>query len=421
MSEPIRVLWVVNVVLPAVADQLGCPRTPFGGWISTMIHQLSTQGSVQVGVAMRAPVPKFQVLDHAGVTYFALPQRRSDPFDVSESDVRQTFELFQPDLLHAEGSEMAYTRRFLKTWNGPKLLSMQGVINGYEPYELGRLPISSMLLSLRPRQTLPAIALLLNKRIRFMPRLKTERESLTMVGHVMGRTPWDRAQAYAHNPTARYYSCSRILRDHFYTRRWDPRAVEKYSIFIGNAGSPRKGAHFVLHAVAQLRNEYPGIKLYVAGEKPGASRFKSLFGYPAYLMDLVRQLGLEGTVEFLGLLPGEAMAQRICRSHVFVLPSVIENSPNTLGEAMVMGVPCVAAYVGGVPGMASDEQEALLYRADDPRMLAYQIKRLFDSPELCESLSLRAAERARRTHDPETNLNALVTAYREAAASMEGR
>lgn len=416
MSERIKVLWVVNVVLPAVAEQLGCTRTPFGGWISTMIAQLSRAEGVRVGVAMRAPVPALKVVEHDGVTYLAVPQARSDPFDVSQADVERVLELFQPDLLHAEGSEMAYTRRFLKTWNGPKLLSMQGVINGYEPYELGRLPIWNMLLSMRPRRTLPALALLVNKRIRFMPRLKKEQESLAMVQHVMGRTPWDRAQAYAHNPAARYYSCSRILREHFYARRWNAESMERHSVFIGNAASPRKGAHFVIEAVAQLRSEYPDIRLYIAGEKPGESRLKALFGYPAYLMDLIRELRLEQSVEFLGVLPGDAMAQRICRSHVFVLPSIIENSPNTLGEAMVMGVPCVAAYVGGVPGMAADEEEALLYRADDPRMLAYQIKRLFDSPELCASLSQRAAARARRTHDPETNLRALVAAYEQATS-----
>ena len=414
-DRPIRVLWVVNVVLPAVADQLGCPRTPFGGWLSTMIQRLSRLDGLQLGVAMRAPVSELRTVEHEGVKYFALPQRKIDSFDVSQSDCESVIAMFAPDLLHAEGSEMAYTRRFLKTWTGPKLLSMQGVINGYEPYELGRLPIARMLLSMRPRQALPAAALLLNKHARFLPRLRVERETLGMVQHIVGRTPWDRAQAYAHNPNAQYHSCSRILRDHFYARNWQLEACEPRSVFIGNASSPRKGAHFAVMAIAQLRNEYPDVKLYVAGERPGRSRLKALIGYPAYLLDLISRLRITDCVEFVGLLPGEAMADRICRSHVFLLPSLIENSPNTLGEAMVMGVPCVAAYSGGVPGMARDEREVLMYRPDDPRMLAFQVKRLFDSPDLCRSLSAEAAERARRTHDPQANVHALVAAYQDAA------
>lgn len=417
MSErPIQILWVVNVVLPAVAEQLGCPKTPFGGWLTTMIQRLARMEGMRIGVAMRAPVDKLRVVEHGGITYYALPQRKLDPFDVNPADCARVLEMFAPDLLHAEGSEMAYTRRFLRMWSGPKLLSMQGVINGYEPYELGRLPIANMLLSLRPRQVLPAAALLVNKHIRFMPRLAKERETLEMVQHIMGRTPWDRAQAYAHNPNARYYSCSRILRDHFYSRSWQFESCEPHSVFIGNASSPRKGAHFAVMAVAQLCRQYPGIKLCVAGDRPGSSRLKSLIGYPAYLLDLIKQHGIGNRVEFLGLLSGEAMADRVCRSHVFLLPSLIENSPNTLAEAMLMGVPCVAAYAGGVPGMACDEHEALLYRADDARMLAYQIKRLFDSRELCEQLSTSARERARRTHDPQDNVNALVSAYQEAVA-----
>ena len=94
------------------------------------------------------------------------------------------------------------------------------------------------------------------------------------------------------------------------------------------------------------------------------------------------------------------------------MSSIIENSPNTLGEAMMVGTPSVSAFTGGVPSMASDEVDVLMYRADDPAMLAMQIKRLFDDPALCDRLSGAARERARRTHDPEANVQALVDAYR---------
>ena len=62
--------------------------------------------------------------------------------------------------------------------------------------------------------------------------------------------------------------------------------------------------------------------------------------------------------------------------------------------------------------MARDETEALFFRAGDPVTLAYQIKRLFDSEALCARLGEAAHARAMQTHDPDANLQDLLSAYR---------
>ncbi len=413
-----RVLWIVNVVLPDVAGHFGCERVPFGGWVPAMLRQLVKISGIEIGVAMRAPVAKLASTVVDGITYYAMPQRRSDRFDVAQADCEAVLGEFKPDLLHAEGSEMAYTQRFLSTWKGRHLLSLQGVINGYEPYEYGGLRVADMLASLNPLDGLAALAMVANKRFVFLPRLRLERKTIGLARNVMGRTLWDRSHAHAINPLAAYYPCSRILRDVFYAKRWQQGDFEPHTIFIGNAGSPRKGAHFVLQAVELLRREFPNIKLLVAGEAPGSRNrgltpagLKGMIGYGAYLGRLVRRMGLEDHVEFLGVLQAEQMAERMRRSHVYVMSSIIENSPNTLGEAMMMGVPSVAAYTGGVPSMATDEVDALFYRADDPACLAYQVKRLLDDRALCDALSEKAMAHARNTHDPQRNLQLLLAAY----------
>lgn len=421
MSAPVRVLWIVNIVLPAVATELGLGKTPFGGWLTLMTDRLARRDDFRIGVAMRAPVKALTRIEKNGIVYYAMPQSASDPFDVPDATVAQVLADFAPDLLHAEGSEMAYTRRFLKAWAGPKLLSLQGVINGNRNYDLGRLPLLSMLNPLRPKTALTAVALMANFALRFLPRLKAERETIQLADHIMGRTTWDRAHAWAINPDATYHHCSRILRDGFYGAAWDPASCERHSIFVGNAAQPRKGTHVVIEAVSLLRRAYPDIRLYVAGESPGAaSSFKRHIGYPAYVCDLIDRYGLGDCVTFTGLLDEPAMVRRMEQSHVFVMSSIIENSPNTLGEAMMVGTPSVSSFTGGVPSMASDEVDVLMYRADDPAMLAMQIKRLFDDPALCDRLSASARRRARTTHDPEANVQALVAAYDRISASAEG-
>ena len=412
MTRPMRILWAVNIPLPAASSALGLPRTPFGGWLSTMTQRLGRTDGVHLAVAMRAPVAELRSAEVEGIRYFALPGVGKGGLDARDRDCREILDAFEPDLLHAEGSEMAYTRRMLAAWAGPRLLSLQGVINGYEPFELGRLPLARMFGSLRLRQMLPALALPLKKHFSFAPRLRGERETIAMADHIMGRTPWDRAQAWAINPSATYHHCSRTLRDAFHGQRWRLADADRHSIFVGNAASPRKGVHVLLESLLLLRREFPRARIVVAGEKPAIAGLRGFAGYPAYLADRIAELGLEDSVEFTGLLDAECMVEAMTRCHVFAMTSLIENSPNTLGEAMMLGMPCVSAYAGGTPGMARDEQEALFFRAGDPSTLAYQVKRLFESDELCQVLGSAAHDRARQTHDPNGNLQDLLAAYR---------
>ena len=407
-----RVLWVVNIVLPQVAPLVSGRKIATGGWINAMAGRLGAHPEIRLGIVTRAPVAKRVSTEIDGVTYYLVPEGGDRGYDVSEADCQAVLDEFAPDLLHVEGTEFAHANTFLKTWKGPNVVSLQGIINGYEAHQYGGLPILRMLMS--GRQTLFACSLIYRKHKLFLPRLEGERATISLAKNILGRTTWDRAHAYAINPKAPYFSCNRILRETFYGSKWNIRAMRRHSIFVGNSSAPLKGAHFVMHAVAQLRQEYPDIRVTVAGEPPTGGSSKSWskrVGYPAYLLRLIRDLGIESNIEFVGLIQAEEMARRLRESHAFVLSSTIENSPNTLGEAMIQGVPCVAAYSGGVPDMAKDGVEALHYRDNDPQVLAFQLKRLFDDDELATALSLNGAVRAKHTHDPAVNFQCLLDAY----------
>lgn len=422
-DRPIRILWTSNIDLPAAAPQLGLTPTPFGGWLTLMTSRLARLPGFEIAVAMRSESRRFQKVEVEGITYFALPQQK-DRFDVAQADVDRVLSEFTPDILHVEGAEMRHARRFLNTWTGPRLLSMQGVLNGIRPYQLGHLPLAKMLVPSRPTHSLVALALLVNYWINFAPRLKSEREAMRMSHHLMGRTLWDRAQAKALSPDARYHHCSRILRDEFYKAKWNADGFECLSIFMGNASVPIKGAHIAVRALAQLLSDFPKATLYIAGQDPRKLPWRSPkrhVGYPVYLLDLIRRLGVEENVRFTGVLNAQQMADRMARSHVCLMASIIENSPNTLGEAMLLGVPTVSAYAGGAPSMARDEVEALFYRPDDPAMLAFQVRRIFEDPELADRLSKAARAQALQTHDPDNNLADLIAAYETIMAEQQER
>ncbi|BFN13723.1 hypothetical protein MspRI1_17340 [Marinobacter sp. RI1] len=192
---------------------------------------------------------------------------------------------------------------------------------------------------------------------------------------------------------------------------------------MGNGSSARKGAHIAVEALAILKRDFPGVTLHIAGVDPRTlprASLKRYVGYSVYLLGLIRKLGLEGNVRFTGVLSAQAMADQMARSHVCLMASIIENSPNTLGEAMILGAPTVSAYCGGAPSMARDEVEALFYRPDDPAMLAFQVRRIFEDPGLASQLSEAARARALQTHDPERNLADLLVAYEAIVQGSRG-
>jgi glycosyltransferase involved in cell wall biosynthesis len=321
MTRSMRIMWTVNIPLPAACKALGLPESPFGGWLTTMTRQLGTVPGVQLGVAMRAPVQSVRSVEVDGITYYALPQVGKGGMDAHPDDCTRILAEFQPDLLHAEGSEMAYTHRMLQAWNGPRLLSLQGVVNGIAPFYLGGLQLGKALLSLRLRQTAVITMLAVNKWLRFRPRMRDERNTIAMVDHIVGRTQWDHAHAWMLNPTAKYYHCGRTLRPAFHQARWQRAGCDRHTIFVGNSAVALKGIHVLLEALVLLRKEYPQVRVVIAGEPANATkkRLSQLFGYPAYLRDRIAEFRLGPHVEFAGLLDEQGIAARMLRSHVYAM------------------------------------------------------------------------------------------------------
>ena len=107
------------------------------------------------------------------------------------------------------------------------------------------------------------------------------------------------------------------------------------------------------------------------------------------------------------------MADMYTKSNIFVSPSSIENSPNSLGEAQLIGTPVIASYVGGVPDMAKHEKTALLYRFEEYEMLAHFIVRIFANDSLAKSLSENGRITAEKRHDKKLNTTTMLDIYRD--------
>ena len=421
-----RILWTVNLIPSEAAAALHLTCEVLGGWVESMAGQLRRDETVELAIACktdREDLHFCETIDR--ITYYSLSYTPQTKLDVLKTECDRIVEAFHPDVIHVEGTEFLHAKAMLdvgKQRGIPTVASMQGILNGQYQYQCGQLPIDDMMFSKSLTNIFAAWILHLRKTRWYRPRMKPEREIIESADYILGRTTWDSAHTYAINPRAKYFSCSRVLRPPFYETRWSVDTMERHSIYVGNGYYALKGLHFVLQALALLRNEYPDVKLYVAGYEPyRADDKRSMLkkGYAAYLKKLVEDLNLKDHVIFTGPLKAQAVADRLSSVNVYVLASAVENSPNTLGEAMLVGTPCVASYVGGVPDMVTDGEEALIYRNDDPAIMAWQIKQIFDHDDLACRLSENGKKRARVTHDPVRNAEQLMAAYRAILGDVE--
>ncbi|MCI5602224.1 MAG: glycosyltransferase, partial [Clostridiales bacterium] len=128
---------------------------------------------------------------------------------------------------------------------------------------------------------------------------------------------------------------------------------------------------------------------------------------------LISEYGLEEKVTFTGSLTEQKMKECFLKSNVFVSPSTIENSPNSLGEAMLLGVPCISSDVGGVKNLLKHEEEGYVYQMDAPYMLAYYVKKIFAMGKQAETIGAKAKEHATNTHNRDQNLEVLLKIYED--------
>lgn len=414
-----RILWAVNLIPAELSKKLNINSEVLGGWVESMTGQLRHRDNIELAIACKASKEKNFDETIDGVRYFSLPYD-SKTTEVQLVEVcKKIINQYNPDLIQIEGTEFLHAKAMItagKEANIPVVVSMQGILNGQYQYQCGQLPMDDMMFSGSFTNIFAAWILHLRKRLWYKPRMKPEREIIEQAEYILGRTTWDRAHTYAINPNAKYFSCNRVLREPFYNEKWDIDKMERHSIYVGNGYFALKGLHFVIKALPQLIREYPDVKLYVAGYKPYEAKDNRCFfkkGYASYLKKLIKDLKVEEHIEFTGPLSAQQVAEKLASVNIYVLSSAVENSPNTLGEAMMVGTPSVASYVGGVADMAVDGVEALHFRNDDPALLAWNIKRIFDNEQLALKLSENGKVKARITHNAKGNADQLINVYKE--------
>lgn len=415
-----KILWIVNLVIPEIGEAAGIVAGIGGGWLSGISENLSTIPGYKLIICF--PYKGKQLSGISGnIKYFSFNTEGFYKYSkVTERQISTIIRQEKPNLLHIFGTEFPHALAAVNVAEKYGLLeqtviSIQGLVSVYAKHYYAGLPQSVVhSYSLRDFFRHDNIYWQAQK---YRKRGDFEVAVLEKVGHVIGRTEWDQACIKQINSNLQYHFCNETLRNVFYSDQWDYCSCEKHSIFVGSSSYPIKGLHCVLEMFPRILREFPDARLYVTGNSPLKKRnVKRLFhrtAYQRYLDRLIIKHGLQDKVIFLGNLSADDMKRQMLNCNVYILPSSIENSPNTLGEAMLLGVPCIATDVGGVKNMAADKKDALIYPFDENYMLPFYVSRIFNDIKFATKLSNSAKEHASITHSKEINSTTLINIYNE--------
>lgn len=410
-----------NIMLPKIANDLKREQTVFGGWLSSLANEIENVDSITLSVCF--PITKTSEIIHGHInkiSYYGFPSSKFEPhiYDKeTENYLKSIIDDFEPDIVHIWGTEFPHSLSLIKVFNSPNktVISIQGLVSIYKMHYYSNLSFSTIK-SLTLRDFLKRDNIK-KQSYKYSLRGNFEIDSLKNIKYTIGRTTWDKACIEKINPKINYFYCNETLREQFYLKKWDISKCIKHSIFVSQANNPIKGFHNLLEALPDVIKKFPDTHIYTTGVSPieilsFSNRIK-LTSYQKYLRNKIRSLKLESYITFLGTLNENEICDRYLKSHVFVLPSSIENSPNSLGEAMILGVPCIASYVGGVPDMLLHNIDGFLYQYDAPYMLSYYINRIFENNDLAVKFSNNSRIHALETHNTEKNTNRIIEIYNE--------
>lgn len=441
-----KILWVCNIMLPMVAEYLQKEASNKEGWLTGLADMiLKNKADNHVDLAVAFPVRealaewKFSVpvqvdsvkgIDlkcYSFVEDVAHPECYSTEL---EAQIRTITEDFQPDVIHCFGTEYPHTLAVTRVSDPSKvLIGIQGLCKLYAESYLANLP-QRVIDRVTFRDYLKKDSIK-QQHDKFTKRGIHEVEALCRAGHVTGRTWIDKKFALETNPSLQYHFMNETLRSNFYEDKWQPDQCEKYSIFLSQGDYPIKGLHYMLKAMPKILKEYPQTKVYVAGnsianDKTLKDKIK-ISSYGKYILELLKEYDLQERIVFLGKMNAQEMKDQFLRSGMFVCPSVIENSPNSLGEAMLLGVPCVTAEVGGIASIFTDGADGIAYpgygadcyekesdkESVQAQVLAEAVIRMWSDEDKIQEYTAHASSHARQTHDGQANYERLVEIYRQ--------
>lgn len=408
-----KVLWLS----PTVGKYFG-PDAITGGWVASLQNEIEKYHAIELGIIFKTnkclEKRKDEKTNYYPINFennqglFLKLKNKYFP-NTKKSENREIeiilkiIEEFKPDLIHIFGSENSYGN-IINYTNLPVVIHLQGILS---PYINAWFPPGISSIDLWKFQNVLNIILkkdYISKLKRFKSATKRERRILNNVKYVYGRTDWDKRISSIYAPKAKYIHCDEILREVFYNNEVIVNSKpNKIRILSTIAPQIYKGLDLILKTANILKNNlHIDFQWDICGID-SSSDLVNIFEKKFKIR--YTEVGCT----FHGLQKPNQILDIMLNSDIFIHPSYIDNSPNSVCEAQIVGLPVIAVNVGGVSSLVP-EGTGVLIPANDPYTLAVEIQNLRNYKKRVY-ISEKAKQLAKNRHNKENIVNRLIQSY----------
>jgi len=408
-----KVLWLSNIQTSVTNKNVGC------SWIGSLESEISKISDIQLGISFNSSQPDISKFTIGTTTYFPIriapaKNKFKQLFDrlthkIESEDIIQSYleiiQDFKPDLIHIFGTENDYGLIIPKT-TIPCIIHLQGNLTvislkwftGFSSIEMLKYSKKSLLLK--------GLGLF-HDYFSIKRAVKRELRICEVCHYFMGRTDWDRRVSSVLSPDSKYFHCDEIMRPEFYLNCWQPPALQiNYTIISIIRKHIFKGIETIFECKKVLDRNFPDNN--IIWKIVGINKDDEI----SYLVERKYKAKFQDSdIQLLGPLNENEIINEILKANLFVHPSHIENSPNSVCEAMLCGMPVIATYAGGTPSILADKKEGLLVQDGDPYALAGAIIELKRDRELANSLGANARIKSLIRNDPKKIVNNVMNIY----------
>jgi glycosyltransferase involved in cell wall biosynthesis len=414
-NKPMRVLWFANT--PGLSAGYLKISLAAGGWISALQQAVEAVPECQLGYVFyteQAMAP----FEYGKTWYYPVQPLGSSKgrrlmnriAGRAETDENlpaflRAVEQFKPDIIHVHGTEFPFGLILREVKKIPVVVSIQGNLTVYREKYFAGISLPGLWRGWRTGYPFYGADYKIWRR-----RMEIEQEILRRTRFVFGRTDWDRRVARALAPDAEYFHVDEVIRSRFYGLVWAVRDGARGAapvFFTTSSPSIYKGFETIIDTARVLVGNGFVFEWVVAGLKE-SDPLVTLVCKRRNVKDLVAL-----NIRLLGTLGEWAVAEMLMGCDAYIQVSHIENSPNSVCEAMLAGVPVIASFAGGTGSLLKDGVHGVLVQDGDPYVLAGAVREALEQPEKHAAMAAEGRKLAQRRHDPAVIVTTMLERYRE--------
>lgn len=362
-----RVLWFTNS--PSKYDQ-GKHSYHGGGWIESLEELIVEQKEIELAISFFHN-EGFQKEQKGNTLYYPIFKKaaKNTPFTSVINGLRgaiereeiiipkllEVIEDFKPDIIQVFGTEGVFAS-VQKHTQVPIVIHLQGLItpclNSYFPPNQSKCNLifsrNFIIKNLTGRGVFSSYN-------RFKRQSLREKSYFANAKNIMGRTAWDYSVSRIYSPNSHYFHIDEVLRPCFYNHFKVHYELNKTIKLVSTLSDTiYKGVDVVLKCAKILKQQ---TNINFIWQVIGLDRSSNL------LCHFVESLQIDPekyNVEFLGKKTSNELISIILEADLFIHPSYIDNSPNSVCEAQIMGIPVIACNVGGLSTLIEDDETGIL-------------------------------------------------------------